>query len=110
MNLPQPDLRLRVIQADYGDCLILEHSAAGSAGPVSHILIDGGPDGGYARHLKPELQAIAAEGGGKIDLMVLSHVDEDHVVGLVDLMADLATARNRGAQPFIAVDRLWYNT
>lgn len=111
MNPPPPEsteavLRLRVIQADYGDCLILEYGAADRPG---HILIDGGPDGVYASHLKPELQAIAAA-GSKIDLMVLSHVDEDHVVGLVDLMSDLATARIQGRQPFIGVDSLWYNT
>ena len=100
-------LRLRVIQADYGDCLILEY---GSSGQLGHILIDGGPDGVYSNHLKPELQAISAGGGGKIDLMVLTHVDEDHVVGLVDLMSDLATARNQGALPFIAIQQLWYNT
>jgi beta-lactamase superfamily II metal-dependent hydrolase len=107
MNLPQLDLRLRVIQAAYGDCLILEY---GQAERTGHILIDGGPDGVYASHLKPELEAIAAGGKGKIDLMVLTHVDEDHVVGLVDLMSDLATAKGRGTQPFISVERLWYNT
>ncbi len=106
MNLPQPDLRLRVIQADYGDCLILEYGQDAQAG---HILVDGGPDGVYANHLKPELQAIAAA-GGKVDLMVLSHVDEDHVVGLVDMLSDLATAQNQGKQPFISVERLWSNT
>ncbi len=110
MNIQKSDLSLRVIQADYGDCLILEYGLAATGGPLAHILIDGGPEGVYASHLKPELEAIAAGGGGKIDLMVLTHVDEDHVVGLVDLMSDLATARNRGAQPFITVDRLWYNT
>ncbi len=106
MNIPQPDLQLRVIQADYGDCLVLKYGPAGHAG---HILIDGGPGGVYANHLKSELQAIAG-GGGQIDLMVLTHVDEDHVVGLVDLMSDLATAQGRGAKPFISVQRMWYNT
>ena len=96
-----------MIQADYGDCLILEYGPADLPG---HILIDGGPDGVYRDHLKSELQAIAAAAGGKIDLMVLTHVDEDHVVGLVDLMSDLATARIQGRKPFIEVDRLWYNT
>ncbi len=99
-------MRLRVIQADYGDCLILEYGLGDQA---NHILVDGGPAGVYANHLKPELQVIAA-GGGKIDLMVLSHVDEDHEVGLVDLMSDLATGQNQGQPPFITVQRLWYNT
>jgi beta-lactamase superfamily II metal-dependent hydrolase len=95
------NLLLRVIQADYGDSLILEYGAANAR---RHILVDGGPEGVYEQHLKPELQTIAQQ-GGKMDLMLLSHVDEDHVVGLVALMSDLAQG-NR----WIGVDRLWLNT
>jgi hypothetical protein len=118
-----PTLQLQMVQADYGDCLILQ---AGTAGKMVHVLIDGGPDGVYAQHLKPSLQEITAQPGtpgvaGKelrftgtvpprLDLVVLSHIDEDHVVGLVDLMSEIAEARNRGEQPLIAVDKLWYNT
>jgi beta-lactamase superfamily II metal-dependent hydrolase len=99
-------LRLRVIQAEYGDCLILE---ADSGGKTSYILIDGGPDGVYSNYLRPELQKIAGL-NGSLDLVVLTHVDEDHVVGLVDMLSDIGQARNRDQPPVIGVSELWYNT
>ncbi len=106
----QPDnvniLRLHVVQADYGDCLVLEYGAEGSA---KYILIDGGPDGVYASYLKGKLEEIAAQ-KGRLDLVVLTHVDEDHVVGLVDMLSEIAQARNRGEAPLIEVEALWYNT
>jgi beta-lactamase superfamily II metal-dependent hydrolase len=101
-----PSLSLRVIQADYGDCLILDYR---SDQRCYHFLIDGGPDGVYPNHLKPELQKVAQE-GGRVDLMVLTHVDEDHVVGLVDLMSDIAPKPGSKKKPFINVDQLWFNT
>ena len=46
-------LKLRVVQAAYGDRLILE---LGSPAQPKYILIDGGPPDIYQRHLKGELQ------------------------------------------------------
>lgn len=96
-----PFFKLRVIQAKYGDSLLLEY---GEETRPHAILIDGGPDGVYAAHLKPEMEALIRR-GGKLDLMALSHVDEDHVVGLVDLLSDVAG----GGLP-LKIDRLWHNT
>jgi len=93
-------MRLRVVQASFGDCLILEYDLDGLK---HHILIDGGPEEIYREHLKPQLQEISRQ-NGRLDLMVLSHVDEDHVAGLVDLMSDLAQ------EPYIPIDRLWFNS
>ena len=59
-----PVLRLHVVQADYGDCLLLQYGAEGAA---KHILIDGGPDGIYACHLKYKLQEVAAH-HGRLDI------------------------------------------
>lgn len=101
-----PGLHLRMVQANYGDCLLLEASAAGG---TSHILVDGGPEGIYAKHLKPELEKIAAR-NGKLDLVVLTHVDEDHVTGLADLMVEIDRDRSSGVKPVIDVGGLWYNT
>jgi len=100
------NLCLHVVQADYGDCLVLQFDAEGVA---KYILVDGGPDGVYASHLKIKLEEIAAQ-KGRLDLVVLTHVDEDHVVGLVDMLSAIAQARNRGETPLIEVGALWYNT
>lgn len=99
-------LRLRILQAEHGDCFILEF---GAASQPRHILIDGGPETIYDRHLRHELQRIA-QAGGKLDLAVLSHVDNDHVVGLLDLLSELRQQRMNGTAETIAVDALWLNS
>ena len=52
-------LRLHVVQADYGDSLILEY---GQAAAPRFMLIDGGPPGVYSAHLKPALKSLAQRG------------------------------------------------
>ncbi len=76
-------LKLHVIQAQFGDCLILEF---GTGGKPRFVLIDGGPAGNYDADLSPALKGIIGE-GGKLDLLVLSHADNDHAVGVLDLLA-----------------------
>jgi hypothetical protein len=103
----RPRLRLVVVQAAFGDCLILE---ARSAGGTSRILIDGGPGGTFEAHLAPVLRRIATA-GEHIDVAVLSHIDNDHVVGLLDLFAAMrasapASSPGSGLPPIRA---LWHN-
>jgi len=99
-----PVLRIRVVQAAHGDCLILE---AGPPPDGTRVLIDGGPEGTYGKHLRGELRAIK-EGGGRLDFVVLSHVDSDHAIGLRDMMAELGEQGTDGEA--IAVDALWHNS
>lgn len=99
-------LRLRIVQAEYGDCFILEF---GTASKPRYILIDGGPETIYDRHLRGELERIKSA-GGKLDLAMLSHVDNDHVVGLLDLLTELRQQRANGTAETIALDALWLNS
>jgi len=99
-------VRLHVVQADYGDSLILEY---GQAAAPRFMLIDGGPPGVYSAHLKPVLRELAQDGAA-LDEILLTHVDEDHVAGLVDLAYDLVEAQEQNGAPLIPVRALWYNT
>jgi beta-lactamase superfamily II metal-dependent hydrolase len=99
-------LKLHAVQADYGDCLLLEY---GTESARRYTLIDGGPRDIYTNHLKPVLEAIRSAGGA-LDAMILSHVDEDHVLGLLDLLTDLQWERARGAPETIAIGELWHNS
>ncbi len=99
-------LRLNVVQADYGDSLILEY---GRQDARHALLIDGGPPGVYAAHLKPALQQLSQR-SATLDAILLTHVDEDHVAGLVDLAYDLVEAKEESLAPLIPVRALWYNT
>jgi ribonuclease BN (tRNA processing enzyme) len=98
--------KLYVVQAKYGDCLILE---AGPASASKFVLIDGGPENIYDVHLRGELKKIRQR-GGKLDLMMLSHVDNDHVIGLLDLIAELRAQRANHETETIAIQALWHNS
>lgn len=98
-------LKLRIVQAEYGDCFILEF---GAPSQPRYILIDGGPAMVYERYLREELQSIR-DSGAKLDLAILSHVDNDHALGLLDLFAELREQRANGVPETIAIDALWHN-
>ena len=95
--------RMRVVQAEFGDCFLLEY---GSAVAPRFLLVDGGPPDTWELHLESELAGIA-QVGGTLDLVMLSHVDNDHIVGLLDLLARL---RADGAAPLIGVGGIWHNS
>lgn len=99
-------LTLKIVQAKYGDCLVV---IFGDANSPKYLLIDGGPAGTYQEHLRPELQQIASA-GGQLDLLVLSHIDGDHIIGLLDLLEELKENMADGVAPLIAVKELWINT
>lgn len=99
-------LRLWVVQAQFGDCLVVE----GRAGDrTRRILIDGGPGGTYQASLRPVLLGIA-KAGGRIDAAVLSHIDNDHVLGLLDLFEELRNPPADGAGALPPIDALWHNS
>jgi beta-lactamase superfamily II metal-dependent hydrolase len=98
--------KLHVIQAQFGDSLLLEF---GTAGKPRYILIDGGPPGNYAAVLREALAQVPGV-GGKLDLLVLSHIDNDHIIGVLDLLADLEDDQVSGRRLRLQVDQLWHNS
>ena len=98
---------LHVLQAQYGDCLLLEVGT--SANAPHYVLIDGGPPNTYDRHLEPVLNEIAHK-VTELDLVVLSHVDNDHIIGLVDFFSALKAQQDAGTNASMAVKELWHNS
>jgi len=98
-------LKLHVVQAEYGDCLILESSTGKNSNTV---LIDGGPYQTFEKHLKPSLQKLPIN--GKLDLVVLSHIDNDYIIGLIDLLEEIKGQRENGAKELVNVSKLWHNS
>jgi hypothetical protein len=76
-------LRLEVLPARYGDCVWIEYGQD----PVRRILIDGGAPGVYKRTLKPRLERLSAA-DRKFELLVVTHVDYDHIKGILELALD----------------------
>jgi hypothetical protein len=100
-----PDsLTLEVLRAQFGDCLLLHHGN-------DLVLIDGGPKGAYDESLKPRLEALIKERGGKLFLrmVMVSHIDDDHIIGLADMFEDRAEPDPGPALQWQAGE-LWLNS
>ena len=98
-------MRLHVVQAEYGDCLILESETGKNS---TTVLIDGGPYQTFEKHLKPTLQKLPIK--GKLDLVVLSHIDNDHIIGLLDLLEEIKEQREKGTKELVRISKLWHNS
>jgi beta-lactamase superfamily II metal-dependent hydrolase len=102
-------LTFHFFDAKHGDAFLVEWgSPAGSA-----MLVDGGPTGTYEAGLRSALLHTLprdAQGRPRIDVVCLSHIDDDHAAGLVRLFAEIRRARRDSlADPF-SVARLWFNS
>ena len=101
---------LDVRRARKGDALLLHYGPPDSPGLA---VIDGGPKGVYRPHLRPRLAAVRDQRGLEdhqplpIDLLMISHVDDDHIQGILDLTREL---REAVGPPFAAIRRLWHNS
>ncbi|HKP17616.1 MAG TPA: MBL fold metallo-hydrolase [Gaiellaceae bacterium] len=72
-------MKLRVFYATDGDCLLLTSS------DKRHLLVDGGRGDSFETQTWPVLQALA-KAKRPIDLVVVSHIDADHISGILWLM------------------------
>ena len=93
------------MQAEFGDCFILESKSDNES---TNMLIDGGPYQTFKNHLKPTLQKLLLN--GKIDLMVLSHIDNDHIIGLLDLLIEIKNQRENGIKELVKIKKMWHNS
>ena len=104
---------LEALRARHGDCLLLHHGPAGDPGL---ILIDGGAARVWEERLEDRLDALREErvGAGDqplpIELLMVSHIDDDHINGVLDLTDHLAEEkRARRPRPY-EIGSLWHNS
>lgn len=90
-------LRIEMLPAAHGDCLWIEY---GSGTTVHRILIDGGPAHTYPALRERILHLPASE--RRFDLLVITHVDADHIEGVIRLLMDAEALDCR-------FDRIWFN-
>ena len=74
-------MKITIFQADKGDCLLIQ----GQDG--RNIFADGGIEGSYRKHVRVTLGELA-KNGEIIDLVYVSHIDQDHIGGILQLMDD----------------------
>ncbi len=68
-------MRLRVFQANDGDCLLL------SSTDNHQMLIDGGRSGSFVAHAYDTISGL-----GTLDVVCVSHIDDDHITGVLKLL------------------------
>ncbi len=88
-------LKLTMLPASYGDALWLEY---GKPGKTKIVVIDCGFKTNY-RELAKRIKGLET---GQLELLVLTHVDEDHIKGAIPLLAD------KRLQPSETFD-VWFN-
>lgn len=93
-------LKLELLPAGPGDCIWLEY---GQPGDMHIILIDGGVNATYERLAKRIALAAAERGaaGLHLDLVVVTHIDNDHIEGILRLFKE--------PLPSVTVGDVWFN-
>ena len=99
-------IKVHVIQARYGDCLLLEY---GEADRPSFMLIDGGPARNYKERLKPALASLL-NGQTVIGDIVISHVDNDHILGVLDMLTEWLIEKDTGGAASLTASHCWFNS
>lgn len=74
-------MNLTVFQSDKGDCMLLKSSDG------RHILVDGGMRVAYEKHVAPALGEMRRK-KQVLDVVYVSHVDQDHISGILQLVDD----------------------
>jgi hypothetical protein len=75
-------MKIRVFQSDKGDCLLITSSDG------KHVLVDGGMSSSYDEHVAPALDKIR-HAGETLDVVYVSHIDQDHISGILKMTDDL---------------------
>lgn len=89
-------LRLEVLPAAHGDALLVTW---GSGRRRHRMLVDAGPLGTY-RAVHQRIRELARR--PRLDVLVITHIDGDHIEGVVRLLQD-RTALN------LRIDDIWFN-
>jgi beta-lactamase superfamily II metal-dependent hydrolase len=106
-------LTLETRRAKKGDCLLLHY---GTKTAPKLMLIDAGPSGVFQPQLVPRLDAIRAarQLGDQetltVDVIMVSHVDDDHIKGILDLTKKLITQKKDQEPLYLKTKSLWHNS
>lgn len=94
---------LEAIRAGEGDALLLHY---GTTEEPRFALVDGGPTATWSKFVRPALAAHATAGPLDLAWVAISHVDGDHVGGLLRLFSNIGN----GANPVALTDFLFVNS
>lgn len=88
-------MRIKVFPASYGDSFLVKFEHKNKK---YNILIDCGFKSTYNNYIKSELECIE-----NLDLLVLTHIDDDHINGAVELFKDYDVLKK------LNIKNIWFN-
>ena len=106
-------LKVEALPAHKGDSLLLHFGTA--ARPLLAV-IDGGPSNTFRPALRPRLLEIKQERGLDeseplpIAWLMVSHIDDDHIKGVLELTRELVEAHDDDAAAEFRVQSVWHNS
>jgi hypothetical protein len=77
-------LRIEMLPARNGDALWIEY---GDPQSPRRVIVDGGTEGSYEGGLRARIDALAPE-ERSFELLVVTHIDSDHIAGALALLRD----------------------
>ena len=89
--------RVRAMQVAHGDALLVSY---GDPGRPRHLLVDGGPRGSR-QVLIDVLQGQCVDGKLRLEALVITHYDLDHIEGVIELLSDLPS--------WLEIADVWFN-
>lgn len=102
---------LEALEAGHGDSLLLHY---GDETDPQLVIIDGGPGHVWEDSLEPRLEEIidllGVDRPLNVNLAMVSHIDRDHITGVLKMMRELEQDRNAGRDELVAVRTLWHNS
>ena len=104
---------LDVRRARKGDCLLLHYGTPAAPGLM---MIDGGPAQVYGPQLKPRIMQIRKARGLAddvslpVDMLLVSHIDDDHINGILELTAEMVVAQDAHRSLPLKIRSVWHNS
>jgi beta-lactamase superfamily II metal-dependent hydrolase len=95
------------LNAKYGDALLLRYDHDEEP---RLWLIDGGPRGVFKASIQPRLEELRADKEPlRVDLAVVSHIDDDHIGGMLQMTHELVRFKDQGKPSWLEIQRFWHN-
>lgn len=92
-------LKLKMYPAKNGDAFLVQASG-------SNVLIDAGYASTFKDHILDDLRKISSFGQA-VDLLICTHIDNDHIGGLLEF---LSSNGPQGARNIVEVKDVWHNS
>ena len=97
----ESEIWIEMLPANEGDCILITIPQEDV-----RVLIDGGTSDTYTSCLRERLLQIKEE-GKSIDLLVVTHVDNDHIGGIIELLKENGSFAE---SKIIKIQNIWHNS